>query len=147
MEYEVIKNGAKTAAGFVAPVLDLKTAKAIIKEFGFSTNKLVLKNYAGKQYVIFKGYPGQRSVFTGTRYVASNPKVVRMALSPKGILNSAKGGFVISAVLSVTINIFDFFIQYYLTEKGYSRCKDPASVSSITSRGESYIYKLNGCGA
>lgn len=65
----------------------------------------------GKMYVIFKGTPGQRRFLRGTRYLASNPKVVRLAIGPRGIAKSVRGGFVLTAVLSVGIEVFDHFIR------------------------------------
>lgn len=110
-EYENKKNTAKTASGYVAPVLDAIGIAKIIREFGISPEKVLIKNYAGKQYVIFKGHAGQRNVLRGTRYLATNPKVVRMAIGPKGLIKSVKGGCVITVVLSVGIEVFDFFIR------------------------------------
>jgi len=111
LEWKTVKDPMKTGAGYVAPLLDSVTAAKILNELGFSTKKVIVKQYAGKQYVIFKGYPGLRKIFKGTRYLASNPTVVRMAIGPKGIIKSAKGGFVVTAVLSVGIEVFDYFIR------------------------------------
>lgn len=111
MEHEEVISKVKLAAGYVAPVMDLNIAQKLVRDFGINADKLVLKSYAGKQYVIFKGPPGQRTFLRGTRYLASNPKVVRMAVGPKGVLKSVKGGFVITAVLSVGIEVFRFVMD------------------------------------
>lgn len=112
MLLEAYKNKIKTGSAYLAPVLDAKTAKRLIEEFGFEAEKVVIKQYAdGKEYVIFRGYAGNREVFTGTRYLVDNPKVVRMAIGPKGITTSVKGGAVITAVLFVGIEIFDYLIR------------------------------------
>jgi hypothetical protein len=105
------KDNIKTASGYVSPVMDALLAKKILKELGSDVDKVVIKQYAGKSYVIFKGYAGNRKILKGTRYLANNPKVVRMAIGPKGITSSVKSGFVISIVLSVGIEIFNYFIQ------------------------------------
>lgn len=105
------KDTMKTGSNFVAPIIDSRSAIKIINEFGIKTNKAVIKTYAGKQYIIFKGYPGARKVLTGTRYLTTNPKVVRMAIGPKGIAKSVKGGFILTVVLSVGIEVFDYFIK------------------------------------
>lgn len=101
----------KTVAGFTAPAIDAKSAAAIIKEFGVETNKVILKRYAGKDYVIFKGRPGNRNVLKGTRYLATNPKVVRFAIGPKGIASSAKTGFAITFVIATGIEILDYVLR------------------------------------
>lgn len=105
------KSTAKKLANWVAPALDAIAVAKIINELGFSTNKVVIKTYAGKKYIIFKGTSGNRKVLRGTRYLVSNPKVVRMAVGPKGLAKSIKSGFVITTVLSVGIEVFDFFIK------------------------------------
>lgn len=110
-EHAQRKASVKTAAGYVAPTLDAASAKKIIKEFGLKTDKVLLKRYAGKDYVIFKGYPGKREVLKGTRYLAENPKVVRFAIGPKGIAKSARGGFAITFVLSSGIEILDYVLR------------------------------------
>lgn len=105
------KSAAKKTTSFVAPVLDARSVMKIIGELGVIADKAIIKTYAGKQYVIFKGYAGNRKVLTGTRYLTTSPKVVRMAIGPKGLAKSVKGGFVITVVLSVGIEVFDYFIR------------------------------------
>lgn len=105
------KNIVKTSSNYVSPVKDSLTAAKIIQELGVRSNKVVIKTYAQKQYVIFKGYSGQRNILKGTKYLATNPKVVRMAVGPKGVMKSVKGGFILTAVLSVGIEVFDYFIR------------------------------------
>lgn len=48
------------------------------------TGRVVLKKVNGKQYVIFKGRPGTRSFFKGTRYLATSPKVVPYGCAREG---------------------------------------------------------------
>jgi hypothetical protein len=110
-EWEAVKGSVKKTAGYVTPVMDATVAAKLINDFGVSTGKVVIKQYAGKEYVIFKGLPGNRKVFKGTRYLAKNPKVVRMAIGPKGVVKAVKGGFVITVVLSVGIEVFDYLIR------------------------------------
>ena len=106
------RNGTiKTGVGYASPVMDATLAAKLISEFGVSAQRVLLRTYAGRQYVIFKGYAGQRKILTGTRYLASNPKVVRLAIGPKGILKSVKGGFVLTAVLCTGVDVFDHFIR------------------------------------
>ena len=89
----------------------LEGSSKILMDFGFPPTDILIKEYAGKQYVIFKGNPRLRKVITGTRYLVTNPKVVRMAIGPKGIQDSVKTGFAISVLLSVGIEIFNYCIN------------------------------------
>lgn len=110
-ERPALKPQVKTLAGFASTANDSFIAAKLLREFGFQSNKVIVKTYAGKKYVIFKGYPGVRKIFRGTRYLTQNPKVVRMAIGPKGVAKSVSGGFVVTVVLSVGIEVFDYLIR------------------------------------
>ena len=111
-EYEARKGNIKKILGYSASFVDSVAATKLLVELGYKPEQLVIKQYAnGKNYVIFKGYAGNRSIFRGTRYLTSNPQIIRIAVGPKGILKSAKSGFVLSFVLSVSIEIFDYLIN------------------------------------
>lgn len=110
-EWQALKQDTKTLAGYASTVNDSFVAAKLLREFGIHTNKVIVKIYNRKQYVIFKGYPGDRKIFRGTRYLTQNPKVVRMAVGPKGVAKSVSGGFVLTVVLSVGIEVFDYLIR------------------------------------
>jgi hypothetical protein len=108
-EYGFVKNTLKS---YTAATLDSVTAIRLLKELGYKANQLEIARYGnGKTYVIFKGYAGNREIFKGTRYLTNNPKVVSLGVGPKGIIGSAKSGFVISFVLSVGLEVFDYVIK------------------------------------
>jgi len=69
------------------------------------------KVYNGKTYLIFKGRPGMRNVLQGTRYLASNPRIVQMGLGMQGLKHVARGGFVLGMVVSSSIEVADFFFN------------------------------------
>lgn len=109
-EWEAARGTVRTVANYVAPAFDALTLSKIVRDLGmFGRVETVIKN--GTTYVIFKGTPGHRTVFRGTRYLASNPKVVRFAIGPKGVLKSVKGGAVITAVLFVGIDVLEYFLR------------------------------------
>jgi len=110
-EWQALKPHSKTLTGHTSAVKDSFIAAKLLREFGVQSNKVVVKTYAGKQYVIFKDYPGARRILRGTRYLTANPKVVRLAVGPKGVAKAVKGGFVLTVVLSVGIEIFDYIIR------------------------------------
>lgn len=107
-EYQALKGNIKD---YTVPVMDALVAAKLIREFGFSAEKVRIKEYKGRKYVIFKGYPGQREIFKGTRYLATNPKVVRMAIGPKGITESAKNGFAVAFVISVSLETLNYLLS------------------------------------
>jgi len=110
-EWQALKPYAKTLAGYASTAGDSVVAAKLLREFGFQSNKVIVKSYAGKQYVIFKGYPGARKIFRGTRYLTENPKVVRLAVGPKGVAKAVQGGFVLTVILSVGIEVFDYIVR------------------------------------
>jgi hypothetical protein len=61
--------------------------------------------------MIFKGYSGLRNLLQGTRYLATNPKIVSLGLGVKGLQNVAKGGFILGMVVSTGIEITDFILN------------------------------------
>lgn len=108
-EYQAIKGNIKS---YTVAALDSITATKIIRELGFNTEKIEIRKYSnGKKYIIFKGYPGDRKILKGTKYLINNPEVVRLAVGPKGIIKSAKSGFAISFILACGLEVFEYLIQ------------------------------------
>lgn len=102
---ELLVTGAKIFAGHVAPLMDSIVAIRLIKDLGFN-GEVVTKQYAGKAYIIFKGYAGKRTIFTGTKYLATNAKVVDMAIGKLGVNKSILGGLRLTIYLTIPINVF-----------------------------------------
>ena len=102
----ILKNG-----GSYLPVLsDSKTLFALAQEMqksGSVFTKYRVSTHSGKAYVVFKGYAGLRTHLTGTRYLASNPKVISMGVGKLGAANAIKGGIVITIVFSVAFHALD----------------------------------------
>lgn len=48
-----------------------------------------IKTHNGKQYLILKGRAGARPVLTGTRYLATNPKVAKLVVTSRTLAKSA----------------------------------------------------------
>jgi hypothetical protein len=117
------------AARSWTPLKDLKTATKIIYDLGL-TGKIVTKTVGGKSYIIFKGLPGTRSIFTGTRYLASNPKVIHMAIGRAGVNASLASGAVITLVLVVPINVVRHILD------------DEATLSSLVGTTASDVVKI-----
>ncbi len=100
----------KKAANFVSPLKDSATAIRICKDLGLN-GQYVIKTVGKKQYVIFKGYPGQRTILTGTRYLATNKKVVKMAIGRAGINSSIRFGGALTIVLFTGIEVIKWVID------------------------------------
>ncbi|MCP4343368.1 MAG: hypothetical protein GY799_31950, partial [Desulfobulbaceae bacterium] len=61
--------------------------------------------------VIFKGYAGNRSIFTATRYLANNPKVVDMAISKVGLNRTILSGARLTVFLVVPLNVLNYILN------------------------------------
>jgi hypothetical protein len=63
-------------------------------------------------YIIIKGYAANRSsALQGTRYLATNPKMLQLGLGMKSVQGVAKGGFILGVVVSSGIEITDFILN------------------------------------
>ncbi|ELR63137.1 hypothetical protein C942_04079 [Photobacterium marinum] len=90
--------------------MDIQVLGAIALEMKRSGNtfaKYQIKIYKGKSNVIFKGYSGLRKHLTGTKYLASNPKVISFGIGKLGVKNAIKGGFITTIIISATFHAFE----------------------------------------
>ncbi|HBF09399.1 MAG TPA: hypothetical protein DHW71_13240 [Gammaproteobacteria bacterium] len=107
-----IEAKAEFAANYYATFDDLNTIGKILQDVGMrGILGIKVQNYNGKPYIIFKGYAGKRSFFTGTRYGISNTKVVTMALGAQNAVGAIKSGAVVTFVLCSA-----FRVVQYLTD-------------------------------
>ncbi|AVT14487.1 hypothetical protein [Paracidovorax avenae] len=68
-----------------------------------------VKTTATGSYIIIKGYAAHRTgVLTGTRYLATNPLVMKFGLGVQSLKGIAIGGFILGVTVSTGIEIIDF---------------------------------------
>jgi hypothetical protein len=101
---ELVTDKIKSASGYVSPFMDSIVASKLIKDLGFF-GKVVTTIKGGKSYIVFKGLAGKRTIFTSTRYLANNAKVVDMAIGKLGLNKSILGGLRLTIYLTIPINI------------------------------------------
>lgn len=107
---QVTGNTARIGANYAAAVLDAHTALKLINDLGID-GKVALKSVNGKQYIIFKGYAGNRSIFTAARYLANNPKVVDMAIGKIGVNRAIVSGARLTIFLVVPLNVLNHILN------------------------------------
>lgn len=90
---------------------DLYLLARTLTALGVVGTQVYTKSHKGKTYLIFKGYSGLRNTLQGTRYLATNARVVQLGLGAKGLQNVAKGGFILGMVVSAGIEITDFIFK------------------------------------
>lgn len=74
--------------GAAAAGIDSAGAAKIADSLGLS-GRAYIKSYNNKSYLILRGNSGQRAVLQGTRYLASNPVVAHITISPKSLATGA----------------------------------------------------------
>jgi hypothetical protein len=102
-------------AGYVAPARDSLTAFKICRELGINGRVAVTTAADSRSYVIVKGYPGVRSVLTGTRYLETNVKVVKLAIGRVGLAASIAEGTILTIVLYVGIDMLEYILEDHVT--------------------------------
>ncbi|MDP4537087.1 hypothetical protein Q3O60_12885 [Alkalimonas collagenimarina] len=75
----------------------------------FDTYRTTMQN--GRQYIIFKGNHRARQVVKGTRYLASNTGLVKMAVGKEGLKQSAKSGFLVSVIFSLSLHSLQWLFE------------------------------------
>ncbi|KKO49475.1 hypothetical protein VT06_06500 [Arsukibacterium sp. MJ3] len=75
----------------------------------FETYSMVTQN--GRNYIIFKGNHRARLVVKGTRYLATNTLMIKMAVGTEGLKNSAKSGFLVSVIFSVSLHSIQWLFE------------------------------------
>lgn len=88
---------------------DVGTAASMVRNLGL-TGQAYIKHVDGKAYLILKGYPGQRPVLQGTRYLASNPKVVNMVVSPSQVARGAARMTGIAIVAYASLRVVEYIL-------------------------------------
>lgn len=64
--------------------------------------------YEGRRYIIFKGNPRVRKVFKGTRYSATNPRILSFGIGRLGVDDALRKGGILTVSLLVPLRIFQY---------------------------------------
>lgn len=93
-------------------------AQQLVFNFNALKIKAVEFKIGGKSYIKITGYPGLRRILTGTRYAASHPQMLEMAIGRRGIGYSLVNGtkFCICASLAWRVIELIFKSDYHLTD-------------------------------
>ncbi|WP_392344385.1 hypothetical protein [Pseudoalteromonas prydzensis] len=108
--WERIKDPLKTGAGLYPLFDDMKSLAIIaaaMQRQGNVFGKFKIKIYNDSPAIIISSYPGIRAHLTGTRYLASNPKLFTIGVGKLEAAKAMKTGFVISLIISVTFHAID----------------------------------------
>ena len=95
--------------GLSSDLVPLYKLHAIIGFAGWRSKYIV---DGGKAYVILTGTNGLRPVgFQGTKYLASNPKMIQLGLGARNFAGAAKAGAWVGFIFSAAIETLDFIFD------------------------------------
>jgi hypothetical protein len=93
-------------------VADANNIEKTIRAIGISGLSSYVKTQNGKQYIILKGDPTARNkLLQGTKFLATNTKVMQLGLAYEGAKGVARGGFVLGIVVSVGIESINWVLD------------------------------------
>lgn len=109
--WDKYQKGTKVTAENTSNASSVLLLTRVLSDLGVTANKAYIKYYGGKPHIIFKGFAGQRNIFTGVKYSATNPKIVQMGIGKIGATNVAKQGGVLSIVIMSGYRITDYVLR------------------------------------
>jgi hypothetical protein len=113
-ELEAADFANRNVAPYISPFVDSITLARLTKDLGIC-GKAVTKEINGRQYVIFSGYAGLRTIFRGTRYSLDHHKVVQMGIGKLGIKNIVKSGARLTIYITVPLTILECILKDEVT--------------------------------
>jgi len=103
-----------TGRDYAAAGNDLATVAVLGKDLKrgsrfFESYRTVTQN--GRNYIIFKGNHRARLIIKGTRYLATNTVMLKMAIGKEGLKHAAKSGFLVSVIFSVSLHSIQWLFE------------------------------------
>lgn len=95
---------AKSSLLLTALAKDLSKSGNIFSHYYITTQ-------GGKNYIVFKSNQRLRTLITGTRYLATNTKMMTFGIGGKALKAGAKSGFVISALFSTSLHSIKWLFE------------------------------------
>jgi hypothetical protein len=109
-ELDAVGFSKRNVAPYISPILDTHTLGIVCKDLGLN-GRVATKIIKGRQYVVLSGYSGLRTYLPGTVYSVTNRKIIRMAIGSLGIKNMVKSGAILTIYLTVSLEIFECFLN------------------------------------
>jgi hypothetical protein len=94
--------------------MDSFTLALVTKDLGI-TGRVEARIINSRQYIVFGGYAGKRTLFRGTIYSMRNAKVVQMAIGSLGIQKMVMKGARITIYATVPLTIIECIINDQFT--------------------------------
>lgn len=98
-----LKDGAGSAKLFFKMARDFASWKGARVVF--------TKSRAGHDLVIFKGWPANRKIITGTRYRLDNPKIMKLQIGKPGLRDASRESMRFGIYLVVAVDVADYLFR------------------------------------
>src|SRR5690625_260459 len=109
-QYEQVTKLLERTLGNTGTALSAVNSARLLRDFGLA-GRFRETTYAGRRYIVFKGYPGLRSLFLGTRYLHNNPQVVAMGIGRLGVRQAVLAGARLTVVLMGVYRILEYLFN------------------------------------
>lgn len=109
-QYEKVTKLLERTLGNTGTALSAVNSARLLRDFGLA-GRFQETTYAGRRYIVFKGYPGLRILFLGTRYLHNNPQVVAMGIGRLGVREAALAGARLTVVLMGAYRILEYLFN------------------------------------
>ncbi|PPD30941.1 MAG: hypothetical protein CTY21_12265 [Methylomonas sp.] len=91
---------------------DLPVLKRIIQSLGGFTTQIWLQtDRRGVQWINLMGRAGWRTVLNNTRYLAHNPRILRLGLGTQGLTHAARGSFVTAVLVCTSVEVVNWYFS------------------------------------
>ena len=99
---DAFRNMAVCGTTFYGAASQLPTMARVLADFGI-TGTYKTKFHGGRAYIVFKGRPGLRTFFKGTRYLANNPMIVNIAAGRAAVRANVIKSMRLGGVLTIVV--------------------------------------------
>jgi hypothetical protein len=113
-ELQAVDFAKRNISPYISPIMDSFTLALVTKDLGI-TGRVEARIINGRQYIVYGGYAGKRSLFTGTIYSTRNAKIVQMAIGSLGIRKMVMKGARITIYATVPLTIIECIINDQFT--------------------------------
>lgn len=109
--YDVINKHGATAVNAARDGRTLAVLGNDMRRSGNVLGRFEIRPRNGRDYIVFKGNHTLRHVVRGTRYSLSNPTIIKMGIGTDGLRGAAKGGVLVTLVVSATVNTYGWIFD------------------------------------
>lgn len=109
--YDVINKHGATAINAVRDGRTLTILGNDMRRSGNLFDRFEIRPTNGRDYIVFKGNKNLRKTIRGNRYGLLNPTIIKMGIGTDGLKASAKGGALVTLVVSVSVNSYGWIFD------------------------------------